>query len=104
LANTSDVGLFEPAGDWLAGQTEPASQTGAGRGARPLEEGQRVAAALSDDPVADGPIQFALYVLQQQSTRIADDQPADGQLGEAGEEIVAEACPRGSDRGDPFGQ
>jgi hypothetical protein len=59
--------------------------------------------ALRDDLVADRGIQWAGHVVQQQRTRIAVPKPVDGQLGEPGEDVVADARARGAHEHDPLG-
>ena len=73
-----DVALLDPAGDRLAaGKTEPACEAGHVPRARQLEQGERVAVTLLDDLVANGGIQRAGHVGQQQRTSIAVAEPAD---------------------------
>ena len=60
--------------------------------------------ALRDDLVADRGIQRAVHVVQQQRARVAVAEPADRQLGEPGEDVVAAARPRGAHERDPLGE
>ena len=87
-----------------AGQPEPAGELGDVPGARQLEQRERVAVALGDDLLADRGVQRAVHVVQQQRARIAVAEPADRQLGEPGEDVVADARPRGAHERDPLGE
>ena len=90
------VALLDLAGDRLAaGKAEPAGEVRDVPGAWQLEQRERIAVALGDDLVADRGIQRAVHVVQQQRARIAVAEPADGQLGEPGEDVVADCrCAR----------
>ena len=82
--------LLDPPGDRLtAGKTEPAGQTGDIPRARQLEQGQRVTVTLLDDLVADGGVQGAGHVGQQQRAGIPVTEAAYGQLREPGENVIA---------------
>ena len=95
LAEAPDVALFDLADDRVAvGQPEPAGEICGVPGARELEQRERVAVALGDDLVADRRIQRAVHVLQQQRARVAVAESVDGQLGEPGEDVVADARAR----------
>ena len=99
-AEAPNVARFDPPGDGKAlRQPEPARQLGDAPGAREFEQGERVAVALDDDPLADGGIQRTVQVLEQQRERIAVAQPSDGELGEPGQDLVADPSPgRAHDR------
>jgi hypothetical protein len=60
--------------------------------------------ALGDDLVADRGIQRAVHVVQQQRPGIAVTQSADGQLREAGENVVADARARRAHQHDLLGE
>ena len=100
-----DVALLDLAGDRLAaGKTEPAGEIGDVPRARQLEQGERVAVTLRDDLVADGGVQGAGHVGQQQRAGIAVAEAADRQLGQPGENVVADPRPRGAHDRDPLGE
>jgi hypothetical protein len=104
LEEAPGVALFDLAHQRLAaGQPKSTGEFRGIPGARQLEERERVAVALGDDLVADRGIQWAGHVVQQQRTRIAVPKPVDGQLGEAGEDVVADARARGAHEHDPLG-
>jgi hypothetical protein len=71
---------------------------------RQLEECQRVAVTLGDDPVADRGIERAVHFVQQQRTCLAVAEPFDGQLGQPGEYVVADARTRGAYERNPLGE
>ena len=60
--------------------------------------------ALHDDLVADGGIERARHVGQQQRASIAVTECADRQLRQAGENVIAGARPSGADDRDPLGE
>jgi hypothetical protein len=100
-----DVALLDPASDRLTpGKTESAGQTGDVPRARQLEQSQRIAVTLHDDLVANGGIQGAGHVGQQQRARIAVLEAADGKLREPGENTTAGPRPRGAHDRDPLSQ
>ena len=100
-----DVALFDLAGDRMAaGKTEPAGEVGDVPCARQLEQGERVSVTLRDDLVANGGVQGAGHVGQQQRAGIAVAESADGQLGEPGENVIAGPRPRGAHDRDPLGE
>ena len=93
------------AGDRLTGRkSEPAGETGDVPRARQLEQGERVAVTLLDDLVANGGIQRTGHVGQQQRAGIAVAETADGQLGQPGEDVIADPRPRGAHDRDPLGE
>jgi hypothetical protein len=101
----ADVALLDPASDRLTlGQTESAGQAGDIPRARQLEQSQRIAVALHDDLVADGGVQGAGHVRQQQRASIAVPEAADGKLREPGENIIAGPRPRGAHDRDPLSE
>ncbi len=59
---------------------------------------------LHDDLVTNGGIQGAGHVGQQQRASIAVAEPADGQLGEPSQDLVADAGPRGAHDRDRLGE
>jgi hypothetical protein len=59
-------------------------------GAWQLQKRKRIAVTLHDDLLADGRIQRAVHVRQQQCARLAVAEPTDGQLREPGESVVAD--------------
>ena len=59
---------------------------------------------LLDDLVANSGIQRAGHVGQQQRTSIAVAEPADRQLGQPGENVIADPRPRGAHDRDPLGE
>ena len=105
LAEAPCVALFDLAHHRLAaGQPEPAGEIRGVPGARQLEQRERVAVALGDDLVADGDVQRAVHVVQQQRARVAVAEPADRQLGQPGEDVVAAAGARCAHERDPLGE
>ena len=99
------VALLDLAGDRLAlGQPEPARELRGAPGARELEQRERVAVALGDDLVADGGVQRAVHVVQQQRARVAVAESVDRQLGQPGEDVVADARAHGAHERDPLGE
>ena len=100
-----DVALLDPAGDRLtAGKTEPAGETGDVPRARQLEQGERVAVTLLDDLVANGGVQGAGHVGQQQRAGIAVAECVDRQDRQPGENVIAGPRPRGAHDRDPLGE
>jgi len=59
---------------------------------------------LGDDLVADGGIERAVHVVQQQRTCLAVAEPFKGQLGQPGEDVVADARTRGADERNPLSE
>ena len=97
------VALLDLPGDRRAlRQTEPPGELRGVPRARELEERQRVAVALRDDLVADGRIHRTDQVLQQQCARIALAEPAHEELGEPGQDRVADPRPCGSNERHPL--
>ena len=88
------VALLDLAGHRLAaGKPEPAGELGGVvPGPRQLEQRERVAVALGDDLVAHRRVERAVHVVEQQRPRVVVAEPVDGQLGEPGEDVVAD-CP-----------
>jgi hypothetical protein len=100
-----DVALFDPPGDRLTtGKTEPAGQAGDVPGPRQLKQGERVTVTLLDDLVADGGVEGAGHVGQQQRASIAVTEAAHGQLREPGENVIADPRPRGAHDRDRLGE
>ena len=100
-----DVALFDLAGDRMsAGKTEPAGEAGDVPRARQLEQGERVSVTLLDDLVANGGVQGAGHVGQQQRAGIAVAESGDRQLGQPGENVIADPRPRGAHDRDRFGE
>jgi hypothetical protein len=100
-----DVALLDPADNRLAARkAEPAGQVGDVPRARQLEQGQRVAVTLHDDLIANGGIYGAGHVGQQQRASISVAEPADRQLGQPGQNVIASPRPRGADDRDPLGE
>ena len=60
--------------------------------------------ALGDDLLADRSIQGPMHVLEEQRPRIAVVEPADRQLREPGEDVIADSGPCGADDRDPLGK
>ena len=60
--------------------------------------------ALRDDLLADGGVERAVHVVEQQRECIAVAESADGQLGEPDEGILADARARRADERDPLGE
>ena len=60
--------------------------------------------ALLDDLFADRGIEWAVHVVQQERARVALAEPADGQLGQPGEDLVADPRSRRADDCDPLGE
>ena len=105
LEEAPGVALFDLARRRLAaGKAEAAGEVRDLPGARQLEERERVAAALRDDLVADRGVQRAADVVQQQRARVGVAEPLEGQLGESGEDLVADARARGAHDRDPLGE
>ena len=83
LEEAPRVALLDLAGHRFAvGQSESAREIRSGPYVREREQGERVAVALCDDLVADGPIQGAVHMVQQKCTRVAIAQAAHLQLGD----------------------
>ena len=59
---------------------------------------------LRDDLVANGGVQGAGHVGQQQRAGIAVAEAGNGQLGEPGENVIADPRPRGAHDRDPLGE
>ena len=99
------VALFDLADDRLTcRETESTGEFCGVPGAWQLEERERVAVALRDDLLADGGVERAVHVVEQQRECIAVAESADGQLGEPDEDILAAARARRADERDPLGE
>jgi hypothetical protein len=97
--------LFDLAGDRMpAGKTEPAGEAGDVPRARQLEQGERVSVTLLDDLVANGGVQGAGHVGQQQRAGIAVAECGDRQGRQPGENVIADPRPRGTHDRDPLGE
>ena len=86
------------------GQPETARQLGPAQPPGQLQQRQRVAAGLGDDPVADLGVQPPADRRGQQRARVGIPQPGNGQPGQAGQLIVVVRRARGEDHGDRLGQ
>ena len=60
--------------------------------------------ALRDDLLADGGIQRAKDVLEQECACIARAEPLDGECGQPREDVVADAHAGGAHERDPLGE
>ena len=99
------VALFDLPGHMIAlRQTEPAGELRGCPRAGKLEQGKWVAVALGDDLVADGRIQRADQIFEQERPRIVLAQRADRQLGQPGQNAVADARPGSAHERDPLGE
>ena len=82
MEESPGIALFDLAGHGLTdGEPEAAGETRRVPCTRQFEEGEWVAVALSDDLVADGHIERAIHVVQQQGTCITVVEPTDLKLG-----------------------
>ena len=70
----------------LSGSPNPPARSAARPRSRQLEQRERVAVALRDDLLADGRVQRAVHVLEQQRARVAVAESVDRQVGQPGEE------------------
>ncbi len=86
-----------------AGHAEPAGQLRRGRPVRQFEQGQRVAAGLGDDPVADPLIQAAGEDRGQQRPGVSIRQSGEHQLRKASQVVSGAGVTRAEQHGDRFG-
>jgi hypothetical protein len=99
------IALFDLACHLLAsGKAETSSQVGDVPGARQLEQGERVAVALGDDPVAHRGVERNFQIGQQQRARIVSAETGQTQLGKADEGIRVADGARRTDQCDPLRQ
>ena len=102
---TTHVALLDPAGDQMGlGEREPASELSSVPRSWELEQRERVAVALRDDLIADGRVQRADQVLEQQSPCVAIVEWADDELGESRHDAVADPRARAAHDRDPVGK
>ena len=105
LKEAPRVALFDLARDRLPpGQSESAGEIHRAPRARKLQQRERVAVALGDDLVADGRVQRAEHIVQQECARVADAESADGHCRQPGEDVVTAAGAGGKHERDPLGE
>ena len=85
-------------------QSEPARQLGRRQPARQLQEGERVAAGLGDDPVAHALVQRPEDRGAQQRPGVGVGQPSHMELRQAGERVVARRLADGEHHRHALGQ
>ena len=87
-----------------SGSQKPPASSARPQPARQLQQRERVAAGLGDDPVAHLGVQPPADRRGQQRARVDIAQPGNGQPGQAGQLIVVVRLARGEDHGDRLGQ
>jgi hypothetical protein len=87
---------------WI-GQPETTRQFGRAQPAGQLQQGERVASCLGDDPVAHLRIHPSADRRGQQRARVGIAEAGDGQPGQAGQLLVVAGLARGEDQGDRLG-
>ena len=83
-------------------QAEPAGELGRRHAARQLQQGERIAARLGDDPVAHALVQRAAHGRRQQGPGIHGSQAADRQLRQPHRFAVGAEIAAREDQGDRF--
>ena len=97
--------LFDLAAHRLARRNaEPTGELCRVPGSWQLEKRERVAVALGDDLLADGRVNRARQILEQQRPRVAVAEAVDRQGREPGEDAVTDPRSRRTHKNDPLGE
>ena len=86
------------------GQSEPSRQLARRQAARQLQQRERVAPRLGQNPVADPRVQWPADSRRQHRARVVVAEPVDEELRQAGELVRVAWLADGEHHGDPLGQ